>query len=399
VIPDWPGQPPAPENGVAASRHAGLDEPMTAREFPEGVPILLDPAAELTLRPAGEDDLPAIIEQGRDPEMIRWTETPDPPGGYGLAEARAFLELMRSGWRDGSRLSWAIEAERDGVRQFCGDVNLRTTSEGWAEVGFGLHPGARGRSLGSGAVRLVRDYGFDVVGLSAIRWRAMAGNWPSRQVAAAAGFVFDGTIRRCLAHRGELVDGWIATITSDDPRTPRRGLLPVELLGTEIVLRPFRSTDADRIVEACSDARTRYWLVSLPQPYERAHAVAFVEHTRELAARGNGLVWCIADAGDDRCLGSVGLEGLGSYAPRAEIGYWAHPQARGRGLVTEAVRLVTSYARSAGLATSVVIRCAAENLASRHVAERAGYREVGRLHQAEPVGDGRMAELVLYAQP
>jgi [ribosomal protein S5]-alanine N-acetyltransferase len=111
------------------------------------------------------------------------------------------------------------------------------------------------------------------------------------------------------------------------------------------------------------------------------------------------LVWCIADAGDDRCLGSIGLEGLGSYAPRAEIGYWAHPQARGRGLVTQAVRLVTGYAQSAGLATSVVIRTAAENRASQHVAESAGYRQVGRLPRAEPVGDGELSELVLYARP
>jgi ribosomal-protein-alanine N-acetyltransferase len=292
-----------------------------------------------------------------------------------------------------------VEAERDGVRQHCGLVTLRLEDPGWAEIGFASHPRARGRGLMSGAVRLVRDYGFDVVGLSTLRWRAKVGNWPSRWVAAAAGFTFDGPVRRLLVQRGTLVDGWIATMTSDEPRTPRRGLLPIEMLGTEIVLRPFRSADADRIAEACSDPLTRYWLVSLPQPYEQEQALAYVEHTREIAARGTGLVWCIADARDGRCLGSIGLDGLGSYAPRAEIGYWAHPQARGRGLVTEAVRLVTSYVQSAGLATSIVIRCAAENVASRHVAEAAGYREVGRLPQAEPIGDGALSELVLYARP
>ncbi len=139
-------------------------------------------------------------------------------------------------------------------------------------------------------------------------------------------------------------------MTSEDPRTPRRGLVPVELLGNGLVLRPFTESDADRIIEACSDPRTRHWLVSLPRPYAHSDALSYLEHTRELAARGIGLVWCIADADDDRCLGSIGLEGLSSYAPRAEIGYWAHPQARGRGTVTEAVRLVTGYARSAGLA-------------------------------------------------
>ena len=55
---------------------------------------------------------------------------------------------------------------------------------------------------------------------------------------------------------------------------------------------------------------------------------------------------------DDRCLGSISLEGLGGYAPRGEIGYWAHPDARGRGVITEAVRLVTAYAEGSGLAAS-----------------------------------------------
>ena len=183
----------------------------------------------------------------------------------------------------------------------------------------------------STAVRLVRDYAFDVVGLTTLRWRAIAGNWGSRRVAAAAGFVFDGTVRRLLDQRGTLRDGWVATMTREDPRTPRRGLVPVELLGDGLVLRPFAESDADRIVEACSDPRTRHWLVSLPRPYAHADALSYLEHTRELAARGTGLVWCIADAEDDRCLGSIGLEGLSSYAPRAEIGYWAHPQARGPG--------------------------------------------------------------------
>jgi len=372
----------------------------TARAFPDGVPILVDPAAGITLRAAGEQDLAAIVEQSRDPETIRWTlSVPNPPGGYALSNARDFLAMAASGWEDGSRVNWTLDAARNGVRQHCGLVHLRLEEPDWAEIGFSLHPQARGRGLMTGAVRLVRDYGFDVIGLSTLRWRAKAGNWPSRWVAAAAGITFDGLVRRLLVQRGTLVDGWVATMTSDDPRTPRRGLLPVELLGPGIVLRPFREADASRIVQACSDPRTRHWLVSLPRPYQRSHALSYVEHTRELAARGAGLIWCIADAGDDRCLGSIGLEGLGGYAPRAEIGYWAHPQARGRGLVTEAVRMVTSYIHSAGLARSVVIRCAVDNLASRHVAEGAGYREVGRLPEAEPVGDGLLSELVIYARP
>ena len=76
------------------------------------------------------------------------------------------------------------------------------------------------------ALRLVCDYGFEVAGLQVIRWRAVVGNWASRRVAAKVGFVFDGTVRRLLVHRGELLDGWIATLTRDDPRVPQPWLAP-----------------------------------------------------------------------------------------------------------------------------------------------------------------------------
>ena len=53
----------------------------TARTFPDAVPILIDAEAEVTLRAAGPNDLEAIVEQCRDPEMFRWTAVPHPSCG------------------------------------------------------------------------------------------------------------------------------------------------------------------------------------------------------------------------------------------------------------------------------------------------------------------------------
>jgi hypothetical protein len=68
----------------------------TARAFPDAVPILIDAEADVTLRAAGRGDLPAIVEQCRDPEMIRWTTVPTPPDGYQLQDAEKFLALTAS---------------------------------------------------------------------------------------------------------------------------------------------------------------------------------------------------------------------------------------------------------------------------------------------------------------
>lgn len=368
--------------------------------FPECVPTLVDPDRGVALRAHVPTDQTDMVEACRDPEVIRWTTVPAPDGGYGPADADTFLTIVQHGWASGDQLHWAIEAERDGRRRFCGGVHLALDQEHGAEVGYLLHPAARGRSVMSSALRLVRDYAFDVMGLEVVRWRALAGNWESRRVAARAGFVFDGTVRLGLAHRGELMDAWLATMTLDDPRTPPQVWLVVpQLNGRSVRLREFAEADLARVVEACSDSRTRHWLISLPEPYTRDDAAAYLEGAREQAARRTGLVWCIADPDDNRCLGAISLDGLGGYARRAEIGYWAHPDARGRGVVTEAVRLVTEHAEDVALVDSIVIRCAVDNRASRHVAERAGYAHAGLLPACEPLGDGELSDLVSYSRP
>lgn len=373
----------------------------TSRRFPDLVPVLADPATGLLLRPHTEADIAAIVEQCRDPETIRWTTVPTPEGGYTAADARSFLDQLRRGWEGDGPYGWAIEltgatGEHAGGRlSFAGSIDLHPDPDGM-EVGFGLHPAARGRRVMTSALRLVRDYAFDVLGVPVLRWRAVVGNWASRRTAAAAGFGFDGTVRAMLNHRGVLLDGWIATITATDPRVDLSWPLPPPLTGPRVRLRPFAEADLGRIVEACADPLTQHWLASLPRPYAFAQAEAYLEDVREAVAQRSGWTWCLTDA-SDRCLGSISLAGFGGYARRLEIGYWAHPDARGQGLVAEAVRVITAYLQTADLADSVLIRCAAGNLASRWVAEAAGYQRAGTQPASEPLGDGTLDDLVSYS--
>lgn len=375
--------------------------PPTGPDTAAEVPTLVDPDAGVLLRAHTAGDLPGIVEQCRDPEMIRWTTVPTPAGGYDEQNALEFLDGIRRHRETGDSWHWVVELLAVGghpARSFGGAISISDHGAGIGEVGFGLHPAARGRRAMTAALRLVRDHGFDALGLRVIRWRAAVGNWASRRTAAAAGFRFDGTVRFLLNHRDELLDGWFATIAADDPRVDLSWPRPPVLRGPRVVLRPFSEVDLDRVVVACGDASTQHWLVSLPRPYEHEHARAYLEETRDQAAQRAGFTWCITDPAD-RCLGALSLEGFGGYARRLEIGYWAHPDARGQGVVTEAVRVVTRYVDDQGLADSVIIRCAAGNTASRRVAEAAGYVQRGVQPASEPLGDGTLDDLLLYTRP
>jgi len=152
---------------------------------------------------------------------------------------------------------------------------------------------------------------------------------------------------------------------------------------------------AAAVVEACSDPTTRHWLADLPDPYDERAALAYVHSREEEHARGAGVYWCAADDAD-RCVGWFGLMDLDRAAGSAEVGYWVHPAARGRGVATAAVTLVTAHAFEELALRRVDLRAAAPNLASIRVAEKAGFRRVGTCRGAERLGDGGYADLVRY---
>ena len=83
------------------------------------------------------------------------------------------------------------------------------------------------------------------------------------------------------------------------------------------------------------------------------------------------------------------------------IGYWPHPAARGRGVMTEACGLVLRHcftpAERGGLGlVRMGVGAAAGNTASQHVIERNGFRPVGRQRSALLLGDGSLTDLLDY---
>lgn len=353
------------------------------------VPALSD-GPDLHLRPLRPSDAARVVEQCVDGASVRWTTVPAP---YGPADAAMFIDTIApQGWADGSAATFAIEL--DG--RFAGSLALRMLGAGRADVGYGLHPDARGRRVMERALRLVLDWGFADLGLQTVLWEAFVGNWASRRLAWRVGFSFDGTRRAWLDQRGTLRDAWSGTLHRDDPREPRTPWLSCPPLdaGEGLRLRRLDERDVDRVLEACTDERTARWLGHLPHPYTRADAVAYVEGRERLHAEAIGETWAVVGV-DDVLLGTVGWFGW-EPGERVEIGYWVHPDARGRGVATAALRTVTAYAvETLGVARTEA--CAAVgNAASRAVIERCGYVAWGVESRGARVraGSGERADLV-----
>lgn len=361
-----------------------------------------DPDA-ITLRPHRVDDVGAVLESCNDPETRCWTTVPSP---YTRTDAEAFVAGRAPNLAEGT-VSLAIEAidQTTGRPRFAGSLSLRL-SNGAGGLGFSLAPWARGRGVMSRAVRLLLEWAFrdepDGAGLQVVHWEAYVGNWPSRRVAWACGFRVEGTVRGFGHQRGERRDSWVGSIVRGEPTQATTAWLEAAtILGERVRLRPWREDDTARVVEACRDPLTQHWLTQLPSPYTLADAQWYVRTREEEHAAGRGVYWCVADPDDDECLGAISAMRLDAPLSEAEIGYWAHPDARGRGVLSEATRLVARHVllpvEDGGLGHHrVSLRAAAGNVASNRVAERAGLVRTGVARQADLLRDGSRDDHVLY---
>ena len=145
-----------------------------------------------------------------------------------------------------------------------------------------------------------------------------------------------------------------------------------QLADDAVRLRAFCEEDVPAVALACSDALTQRY-TRVPFPYDEEDARAFVLSGPGRRLVGEALDLAVADLGDDRLLGCVGLLIDRHDADRAEIGYWVVPHERGRGVAGRALALLSRWALTEGGYARLDLQAALTNTASIRAAERCGF--------------------------
>ena len=342
----------------------------------------------VTLRAHRPTDAQGCYEQSLDPDSQRWTTVPVP---YTTADAHYFLEeILPRGWAEDTEWGFAIEV--DG--RYAGTVSLRDEGSRRAEIAYGSHPSVRGTGHVERALRLLLEWGFAERDLETVIWWAHTGNWASRKLAWRLGFTVEGPVRRWQPQRGDLRDAWVGTLLRDDPREPRTTWLDNPVVeGDGVRLRPFTEADVPRVVEGLGDHGTQHWLAFLPRDPGEADALRYLEVVQERLATAHTITWAWSTPGDDRLLGAVGIYRI---SEEPELGYWTHPDARGRGLTVRAARLAVGHAFEVLGLDRLAAYASAPNAASLRVLEAVGMRRTGVARRAARTGDGAAVDLAGY---
>jgi RimJ/RimL family protein N-acetyltransferase len=160
--------------------------------------------------------------------------------------------------------------------------------------------------------------------------------------------------------------------------------LPAPELGISdgvVLLRPWRDSDVPQMVEACKDEEIARWTAA-PYPYTEADAQAWVRG--ELVngePPGDRVSFAVAEPNDEpRLLAAMSIQRI-FRGKTGEIGYWAAPWARGRGVMTHAVRLLAQWSFREFELRRIELVIAVDNPASNRVAEKVGFTNEGILRQ------------------
>lgn len=167
------------------------------------------------------------------------------------------------------------------------------------------------------------------------------------------------------------------------------------LRGRLCVLRRYRTEDAAAICAVADDFMVARWMTrAFPHPYTQGDADSWIA-----IATGDTRATYYAIEVDGRLAGGIGVEPYSDErGGAAAFGYWLGRAYWGRGIATEAARMLADEALGSGRFRRLEAFVFAENLASARVLEKCGFTREGRLQGFYLDRDGKVCDAVLFAR-
>ncbi len=172
---------------------------------------------------------------------------------------------------------------------------------------------------------------------------------------------------------------------------------PPELTARRVVLRPFRDTDLDAVLEAADDPLIPL-ITSIPSGVDTAGALAYITRQRNRLPAGLGYSFAVAERRDAAmAVGQVGLCLRDADIGRGRIRYWIRPSFRRQGLAADALATLSEWAVSLPWVRRLELLIEPANEGSWRAAESAGFQREGVLRAFQPIG-GTQRDMAMYAR-
>lgn len=159
-----------------------------------------------------------------------------------------------------------------------------------------------------------------------------------------------------------------------------------------VTLRPLVISDADAIASMGNNAKIAGFMRDVfPHPYELENAFAFINNVKDF--NPTRVFAIIADGVHVGCCGIFPKEDV--YRMNAEIGYWLGEEYWGKGIATEAAKLISTYGFETLGMKRIYASVFSPNKASAKVLEKAGFTYEGT-HRQSVYKNGEYLDELFY---
>lgn len=155
---------------------------------------------------------------------------------------------------------------------------------------------------------------------------------------------------------------------------------------------PRHAEELNALIEQ-NMSHIRKWSAWLKDDRSIENTHAFIKRNLKKFAANKGFaagIWY-----RDEMAGQIEYNYLDWKNRKTEIGFWLGESFQGKGLVTKSCRVLIDYAFDELKLNRVEMHCGAENIKSRKIPEKLGFREEGIIRQAGWLQD-RFVDFVIY---
>ena len=153
-----------------------------------------------------------------------------------------------------------------------------------------------------------------------------------------------------------------------------------ELRTARLLLRPFRTDDAEDVRRLAGDYAVADTTLNVPHPYEPGMAEDWIDSHAPGWEAGELAVYAVTLADSGELIGAISLQVDGEFR-RANLGYWIGRPYWNRGYCTEAARALADFGFDTLQLNRVHASHLARNPASGRVMAKIGMRREGVLRE------------------
>lgn len=171
-------------------------------------------------------------------------------------------------------------------------------------------------------------------------------------------------------------------------------IIDVTLKSNKLCLRVFEENDLENVYAGLSNADViKYYGISYNS---LESAKAQLHWFSNLQEQGEGIWWAICSTSDNTFYGAIGFNNFNRQHLKVEIGFWLLPEFWGKGIILDAIKLVSHYAFNSLNVNRIEAFIESENKNSSKVLLKTGFNYEGTMMKCE-IKNSEFISIAIYA--